>query len=204
MSEIDVNIMSNLLQSPFLILPAGFFFGVIVTLVVGRLRSSAQVEEDKSGHEHQIRALEADQRVSHKHIAELEEDLMATKTGLESRNEKQDEMNTALAARDAEVTEVKKALAVECKKTAKLRRELTGRAEETIRANAQIKDIATELDIVQAGSEVVAEQFERLAKENQDLTGRHDQSEFADIEPDEPEEENTAKKLETTGFILDS
>jgi hypothetical protein len=61
----------------------------------------------------------------------------------------------------------------------------------------QIKDIETELDVVQAGSHVVAEEFERLTAEKEDLmdsiTGKV-------IEEDEED----GKELENIGFILDS
>jgi chromosome segregation ATPase len=193
--------MSSLLQSPFVLVGGAFFVGVVVMLVIGRLFSSAPEGDDKTSREHRVRALEADQRVSQKRIGELEEDLESTKKNLENVSQESEALRETLKTRESELADARKTVATECQKTAKLRKELTGRAEETIRAHAQIKDIETELDIVQAGSDVVAEQFERLAKENDDPTGQHAKPKIEDADD---KEDKKSSKLESAGFILDS
>jgi chromosome segregation ATPase len=57
----------------------------------------------------------------------------------------------------------------ECRKTAQLRKELADRAEEMVRTHVQLRDVKTELDVSQVGSDVVIDQIERLTRERDDL-----------------------------------
>ena len=57
----------------------------------------------------------------------------------------------------------------ECRKTAELRKELADRAEEMVRTHVQLRDVKTELDVSQVGSDVVIDQIERLTRERDDL-----------------------------------
>jgi hypothetical protein len=47
--------------------------------------------------------------------------------------------------------------------------ELADRAEEMVRTHVQLRDVKTELDISQVGSDVVIDQIERLTRERDDL-----------------------------------
>ena len=57
----------------------------------------------------------------------------------------------------------------ECRKTAQLRKELAERAEEMVRTHVQLRDVKTELDVSQVGSDVVIDQIDRLTRERDDL-----------------------------------
>jgi uncharacterized protein YoxC len=118
---------------------------------------------------HRIRGLEADLRVAQR----------AADDALNERQALTEQLNgtvaelTALreeAVRHQElVHKLKAEMQHECRKTAELRMELADRAEEMVRTHVQLRDVKTELDISQVGSDVVIDQIERLTRERDDL-----------------------------------
>jgi chromosome segregation ATPase len=170
--------MSNLLQSPMVLGVSAFMAGWVIAYLSRILggdfagNGEADAKQGRASSEHRIRALEADLRVVQKAVEEAEDELTTAKAELGKTNVESAILRKTLERRDAQLAEAKKNISEECLKTMELRRELTGRAEETIRASVQIKDIETELGVVQAGSDVVAEQFRRLEAEREDLTDR--------------------------------
>jgi chromosome segregation ATPase len=170
---------------------AGWLIAYISRILGGDFgrHGSAKSKSARASSEHKIRALEADLRLSLKAREKAECGLATVRAELEPMTEEAKIFSKTLEGRDARLAEVKQGLAEECAKTAKLRKELTGRAEETIRAKAQIRNIETELDVAQAGSDVVAEQFRSLAAEREDLTDRLQalKQEMSGTAGDEPE-----------------
>ena len=188
--------MSNLFQSPIVLGVTAFVAGWIIAYLSRILggdfagKGETDARQGRASTEHRVRALDADLRVAQKAVEEMEDDLTVTKAELRTMNEESEIMRKTLERRDAQLAEAKKNISEECLKTMELRKELTGRAEETIRANVQIKNIETELDVIQAGSDVVAEQFKRLTEEREDLTDRlralkEDMPDGAGDQPDE-------------------
>ena len=192
--------MSSLFQSPLVLGITAFLGGSIVAYIIKLLNGATPADKAASS-EHKIRALEADLRVTEKRFEETHVELTTARDELGTICEESEVLRKTLLKHDTDLGETKKLLQQECAKTAKLRRELTGRAEESARANAQIKDIETELDVIQAGSDVVAEQFQRLAAEREDLTGklRTLGKDSAGIASDEPGEDMLSED-----FMLDS
>lgn len=198
--------MSNLLQSPVLLGVSAFMAGWVIAYVSRILGGDFSKDGEAStvgraDSEHRVRALEADMRVSLKATEEAQEELATVKAELGTVNEESRVLRKTLERRDAQLVEAKKNISEECLKTAELRKELSGRAEETIRANVQIKNIETELDVIQAGSDVVAEQFKQLAAEREDLTDRL-KALKEDMPAGSSDEREEAKQIED--LILDS
>jgi chromosome segregation ATPase len=166
--------MSIFLQSPVLLGVSAFMAGWVIAYVSRILAGEfgGGAVKGRADSEHVVRALEADLRIALKAVEDAQEELADVKAELRTVNEESDILQKTLVRRDAQLAEAKKDIAEECLKTVDLRKELSGRAEETIRAKVQIKNIETELDVVQAGSKVVADQFRRLEEEREDLTGR--------------------------------
>lgn len=199
--------MSNLLQSPMVLGVSAFMAGWVIAYLSRILggdfagNREADAKQGRASSEHRIRALAADLRVVQKAVEEAEDERTTAKAELGKMNEESAILRKTLERRDAQLAEAKKSISEECLKTIELRRELTGRAEETIRANVQIKNIETELDVIQAGSDVVAEQFKCLTEEREDLTDRLRalKEEMPDAAGNEPDE---AKRRED--LILDS
>jgi uncharacterized membrane-anchored protein YhcB (DUF1043 family) len=195
--------MSSLLELPLLIPGAAFVVGWIIGMLFKRA-TPPSTGQGESGRDHKIRALDADLRVTNNRVQELEEQLLSRQKEFEAMSEECDTLVKTVEARNEELAKARTNLVVECKKTAKLRRELTGRAEETIRANVQIKDIETELDVAQAGSNVVAEQLQRLEAEKEDLHDKLERSITGVIEADDESPEEPVKESSKDTFILDS
>lgn len=152
---------------------AGCMVATLLRIISGGKASGKHtVAAGNAESEHRIRALEADLRIAQKNTEELQAKVVSIQQELMLVNEESVVLRKTLERRDTELAEMKKVLTEECKKTVELRKELTGRAEETIRARVQIKNIETELDVAQAGSEVVAEQLQRLTEQREDLTDR--------------------------------
>lgn len=118
---------------------------------------------------HRIRGLEADLRVAQR-VADdalnerraLTEQLERTAAELAALREE------ALRHHDL-VHKLTAEMQHECRKTAQLRMELADRAEEMVRTHVQLRDVKTELDVTQVGSDVVIDQIERLTRERDDL-----------------------------------
>ncbi|MCL4780852.1 MAG: hypothetical protein KJ049_11710 [Gammaproteobacteria bacterium] len=118
---------------------------------------------------HRMRGLEADLRVAQR----------AADDAVNERRELAEQLETAEAelatlreesARHHElVHKLTAEMQHECRKTAQLRKELADRAEEMVRTHVQLRDVKTELDVSQVGSDVVIDQIERLTRERDDL-----------------------------------
>ena len=182
---------------------AGWIIAYLSRILGGDLAGSANKDasQSRASGEHRIRALETDSRLAQKAANEAEQELAATRAELGAMNEESAVLRKTLEHRDAQLAEAKRDISDECLKTAELRKELSGRAEETIRANVQIKNIETELDVIQAGSDVVAEQFKRLTAEREDLTDRL-RSSKGGVPGAEGEESEEPQKFQD--LILDS
>lgn len=103
-----------------------------------------------------IRSLEAELRVAHTASAksrqdfeELEEKLKETTIGIERRDD-------VITEQQAKLDEVAKDLKDSVIKTRELRAELAERATENVHAEAKIREVETELSVVQASQDMLA------------------------------------------------
>lgn len=118
---------------------------------------------------HKIRGLEADLRVAQRAADDalnerqvLAEQLDGTAAELAALREEAARHHDLVHKLTAEMQH-------ECRKTAQLRMELADRAEEMVRTHVQLRDVKTELDVTQVGSDVVIDHIERLTRERDDL-----------------------------------
>lgn len=118
---------------------------------------------------HKIRGLDADLRVAQRAADDalnerqaLREELDSTVAELVALREESTRHHDLVHKLTAEMQH-------ECRKTANLRKELADRAEEMVRTHVQLRDVKTELDVTQVGSDVVIDQIERLTRERDDL-----------------------------------
>jgi len=165
--------MLILFESPLLLGVAAFLTGAVfanMVKVIGK-RMSTEKETDR---DRKIRSLEADLRVARKRIEEAETELGAKQEELTAQAEETEELRKTVKIRNKKLVTAKNLLNEECAKTVALRRQLSGLTEETIRVSAELKSVETELGVVQAGSDVVAEEFHRLAAEREQRTDQVD------------------------------
>ena len=91
--------MSSLLESPLVVGVAAFVVGWIMGIIGSFLRSPRS-KEVKSDRDHQIRALEADRRVSLKRIEELEEQASSSRAKFDEMTEESEQFGKSREQRD--------------------------------------------------------------------------------------------------------
>ena len=165
--------MSNLLDMPLVLGTVAFLAGYVLAKLGSLIGARGkQPKIEVSERDRQFRAAEAELRVAQRKLEDL---LKKQETMLEERGEMNAELETLReeAAKHAGLLkDAHDQLADECNKTQSLRNELSSRAEEGIRAQVAMREMQTELSVVQAGSDVVSEEINRLAAEREELTGR--------------------------------
>jgi len=174
-------LMLILFESPVLLGAAAFLAGTVFAYMV-KIIGQRMSSEKETGRDRQIRSLEADLRVARKGTEEAEAALEARPEELAVLTEETEQLRKTVRARDKKLGKAKNLLNEECAKTAALRKKMTGLTEKTIRVSAELKSVETELGVVQAGSDVVAEEFHRLASEREEETDRLKVAEAADRE----------------------
>ena len=144
---------------------ASLVFAISAKVWRGGRRSSGSTD----ALHHRIRGLEADLRVAQRAADDalnegqaLTEKLDGTVAELAALREEAVRQHKLVRKLTAEMQH-------ECRKTAELRKELADRAEGMVRTHVQLRDVKTELDVSQVGSDVVIDQIERLTRERDDL-----------------------------------
>ena len=147
---------------------AGFAFGALLSRLLGSV-GNRPIGKGADDLHHRVRALEADLRV-----AQRTTDL--AKTEREALTAERSHTTVELAAlrektarQEEQMRKLRTEIQHECAKTAGLRHELADRAEEMVRTHVQLRDIKTELDVTQVGSDVVIDQITSLERERDDL-----------------------------------
>lgn len=118
---------------------------------------------------HRIRGLEADLRVAQRAADDAVNERQALTGQLNDTAAELAALKDETARQQDLVRKLTAEMQHECRKTAELRKELADRAEEMVRTHVQLRDVKTELDVSQVGSDVVIDQIERLTRERDDL-----------------------------------
>jgi chromosome segregation ATPase len=118
---------------------------------------------------HRIRGLEADLRVAQRAADDALNERRALTEQLDSTTAELAALREEAVRHHDLVHKLTAEMQHECRKTAQLRMELADRAEEMVRTHVQLRDVKTELDVTQVGSDVVIDQIERLTRERDDL-----------------------------------
>jgi len=147
---------------------ACFAVGVILTVLVRRLRSRHSAHEDPRNHK--IRDLEADLRATRKSLAETELALEKKSAECGTAVSTLQELKTTLAARDKRISDLSTDLHSSVEKINDLRRELQDRAAERVHEQLRAEAAVTELEVERAGSEAVMHEITRLQQEREQLT----------------------------------
>ncbi len=141
-----------------------FVFGLVLAKIVGLLRRRGAAVEPPTEHR-QIRSLQASLRLAQKKADEMAAQFESTCVDFNALKEAHEELESAFAAREATLAEAEKAVRDETTKVQELRRELAERAEAKIRAEAQVREIETELSVMEAGSRAMRDEVGRLDAE---------------------------------------
>jgi len=163
--------MSNELGMPLVVGVVAFLVSWILAKLAGLVGKRGAAVETPGEH-HQIRSLEASLRIAQKKAVEVSEQFESTCVDFTALKEAHEALEAEVNEREAALENAQEAIRDETRKVHELRRELTDRAEAKIRAEAKAKDFETELDVMQAGSNAMKDEVDRMAAEHQDLTDR--------------------------------
>ncbi len=114
---------------------AGYLIAMLGRVVSGRVKKTVQDPRD-----HQIRALEADLRVTERHANDQGTQTTDKQAQLEDAVVQLKDLKATVQQADTEIR--------------KLSEELTDRAEQSIRGRAQLDDLKTELEVTKAGDDL--------------------------------------------------
>jgi hypothetical protein len=132
-----------------------FLLGWLLSSISSSLGSKYKAKR-RDSRDDRIRELEAELRISQTESEKtltdrerLEEELKETTVGLERRDE-------VITNQQSRIEQIKKDLKDSVIKTRELRAELAERATENVHAEAKIREVETELSVVQASSDLIA------------------------------------------------
>jgi len=107
-------------------------------------------------HERRIRSLEADQRVSRKELDETRDQFEKQSKALSKAQELLDTRDLVIKENRDVMHELRSKLKTSVKKTRQLRAELSERATEDLKSTVRLRDVETELSVVQATTELIS------------------------------------------------
>jgi chromosome segregation ATPase len=132
-----------------------FFLGWLVAKIgafFGRKLHSSK----RDPREDRIRSLEADLRVARSDLTKSRADNEAKAKDLSEAGRKADEQSAALRDQLASIEQLRKDLRDSVHKTRELRAELSERATENVKSEVKLREVETELSVVQASSDMLA------------------------------------------------
>jgi len=142
---------------------------LLTWLAVRRKQWQADTREDPRNSK--IRQLDADLRLANRQLEEVQEQLQKRVSEFEQSVTTLQEVRAELSARSAEASSLREDLQDEVRKTRELRQELTDQAQERLREQVIRREAETQLEVVQAGSEAVMDEFSRL-REAEEATAK--------------------------------
>ena len=147
---------------------AGFAAGALLSRLLGSSASRPMGKRADELH-HTIRGLEADLRVLQRTAEQRKAEHEALTAELGKTAAELVETRDKAASQEDRMRKLRVEIQHECAKTASLRLELMDRAEEMVRTHVQLRDVQVELDVHQAGSDVVINEITRLERERDEL-----------------------------------
>jgi chromosome segregation ATPase len=142
-------------QQLILFTAGAFLLGWLLSSIASSLGSKYRAKR-RDRRDDRIRELEAELRIARSESAKtqtdrerLEEELKETTIGLERRD-------NVITDQQSRIDQIKKDLKESVIKTRELRAELADRATENVHAEAKIREVETELSVVQASSDLIA------------------------------------------------
>lgn len=145
----------EVLVHPFVVSLGAFLLGWMLAAISQRISKKIK-SSDRDPRDGRIRALEAELNNFRKDVESLkadlarrDEELAEVIPGIASRD-------TAIAQQQATIDQLRLDLTSSVRKTRELRAELADRATENVHAEAKIREVETELSIVQASTDMIS------------------------------------------------
>lgn len=127
------------------------------------------VPERRAEPDPRLQALQQELKVTQRLVDQARADREAHQAEVKRLQDELDGLRAALAERDQQHREVRESLDNELERARQLEADASARADDLSRANSELKDLRTELDVLQSGGDMTATQLQRLQKERDAL-----------------------------------
>lgn len=142
-------------QNLILMTLGAFLMGWILSSINARL-GARYAAKKRDPRDDRIRALEAEHRVAQADTDGLKETVRMLKEDLEGATEGNDKRDNVITHQQERMHDLKRDLKESVLKTRELRSELTDRAEANLKSEVKLREVETELSVVQASSDLIA------------------------------------------------
>lgn len=142
-------------QNLILMTVGAFLIGWLLGSVGARFGGGVKTRK-RDARDDRIRSLEAELRIAQSDAAKAREKVEAAEQKLEEAAETAKKRDKVIAHQQSHVEKLKSDLRDSVRKTRELRNELSERAEESVRSECRLREIETELSVVQASSDLIA------------------------------------------------
>ena len=132
-----------------------FVLGWLVAKVSAALAGKIQARK-RDPRDDRIRNLDAELRIAQTDAAKVRDDLARRAESLKETQQLVVNRDTVITSQKEMIDRLRADLKESVKKTRELRAELTHRAEENVRSEVKLREVETELSVVQASSEFIA------------------------------------------------
>ena len=146
---------AELTQYPLATAGAAFLLGWIVASIGARLVARKKSLE-RDPRDIRIRSLEAESRVAQSEIETFRGDIERLQSELKELVPGVEQRDNVITELQAKIDQLRLDLKASVKKTRELRAELAERATENMHAEAKIREVETELSIVQASTDLIS------------------------------------------------
>jgi chromosome segregation ATPase len=116
-----------------------------------------------------LQALQQELKITQRLVDQARNEREAHQAEVRRLGEELAAISATLAERDQQHREARESLELELERARQLEADVAARADELSRANSELKDLRTELDVLQSGGDVAATQLRRLQKERDAL-----------------------------------
>ena len=142
-------------QNLILMTVGAFLIGWVLASISVRVGYRAKARK-RDARDDRIRSLEAELRIAQSEAARSLQKAEELEQKLTEASETAQKRDKVIAHQQAHVEKLKSDLRDSVRKTRELRNELSYRAEETVRSEVKLREIETELSVVQASSDMIA------------------------------------------------
>lgn len=147
--------LAEIPQNLILMTVGAFLIGWLLGSLGARFGSGVKTRK-RDARDDRIRSLEAELRIAQSEAAKAREKVEEAEQKLEDAAETAKKRDKVIAHQQAHVEKLKSDLRDSVRKTRQLRNELSNRAEENVRSECRLREIETELSVVQASSDMIA------------------------------------------------
>lgn len=142
-------------QNLILMTVGAFLIGWLLSSITGSLGSKFKARK-RDPRDDRIRSLEAEHRIATSEAGSLKETVIGLEKHLDEAGDGIEKRDNVITHQQSKLEKLNSDLKDSVLKTRELRSELSERATENIKSEVKLRDIATELEVAQASTDLIA------------------------------------------------